>query len=158
MTPLSVSVEEERNPALSLLPVCIFCQIVAGELPSHVVLDEDLVLGFLDVRPLFPGHTLLVPKQHRETLSDLPPDLIGVFFSTAQRLGRAVETGMDADGYLLVINNRVSQSVPHLHLHLVPRKFRDGLRGFLWPRRPYADETEAEEVASKIRAAVREQG
>jgi histidine triad (HIT) family protein len=137
--------------------VCIFCQIVSGEIPSHVVLDEELTLGFLDVRPLFPGHTLLVPKAHHETLSDLPPDLIEPFFATAQRLGRAVEVAMDAHGSLIVINNKVSQSVPHLHLHLVPRKFKDGLRGFLWPRKPYRDEAQAEHVADKIRTTLRKQ-
>jgi histidine triad (HIT) family protein len=136
--------------------MCTFCEIVAGEIPAHLVLDEQRTLGFLDVRPLFPGHTLLVPKQHHETLSDLPGELIEPFFSTAQRLGQAVQNGTGADGSLLVINNKVSQSVPHLHLHLVPRRFRDGLRGFLWPRKPYADESEAEEVAGRIRAALKE--
>lgn len=134
--------------------MCVFCQIIAGELRAHVVLDEELTLGFLDVRPLFPGHTLLVPKEHHETLSDLPPGLVEPYFQTAQRLGRAVESATDADGSLLVMNNKVSQSVPHLHLHLVPRRFHDGLRGFLWPRKPYPDEASARVVADSIRAAL----
>jgi histidine triad (HIT) family protein len=125
--------------------MCVFCQIIAGEVPAHIVLDEEGTLAFLDVRPLFPGHTLLVPKRHYETLSDLPPDLIEPFFSTGQRLARAVETAAEGDG---------SQSVPHLHLHVVPRKFRDGLRGFLWPRKPYPDEGAAEMVAANIRRAL----
>ena len=134
--------------------MCVFCQIIAGEIPAHIVLDEARTLAFLDVRPLFSGHTLLVPKQHYETLSDLPPDLIEPFFGTGRRLARAVETAAEGDGSLMVINNKVSQSVPHLHLHVVPRKFRDGLRGFLWPRKPYPDEQAAEEAAAKIRRAL----
>jgi histidine triad (HIT) family protein len=134
--------------------MCVFCQIIAGEVPAHIVLDEDRTLAFLDVRPLFSGHTLLVPKQHYETLADLPPDLIEPFFGTGQRLAQAVEAAAEGDGSLMVINNKVSQSVPHLHLHVVPRKFRDGLRGFLWPRRPYPDEQAAEEAATKIRRAL----
>ena len=134
--------------------MCVFCQIIAGEVPAHIVLDEDRTLAFLDVRPLFSGHTLLVPKQHCETLSDLPPDLIEPFFGTGRRLARAVEAAAEGDGSLMVINNKVSQSVPHLHLHVVPRKFRDGLRGFLWPRKPYPDEQAAEEAAAKIRRAL----
>jgi histidine triad (HIT) family protein len=137
--------------------MCTFCRIITGEVPAHVVLDEDQTLAFLDIRPLFPGHTLLVPKQHHETLSDLPGEMLGPLFATAQLLARAVEAATGADGSLVVINNKVSQSVPHLHIHLVPRKFRDGLRGFLWPRKPYADEASAEAIAMKIRSAVGEQ-
>jgi histidine triad (HIT) family protein len=134
--------------------MCTFCRIVAREVSAQLVLDEDQTLGFLDIRPLFPGHTLLVPKQHHETFSDLPAGLVVPLFATAQRLGRAVEVATGADGSLVVINNKVSQSVPHLHIHLVPRRFRDGLRGFLWPRKPYPDEAEAEAVAAKIRSAL----
>jgi histidine triad (HIT) family protein len=137
--------------------MCTFCRIITGEVPAHVVLDEDQTLAFLDIRPLFPGHTLLVPKQHHETLSDLPAEMLGPLFTTAQLVARAVEAATGADGSLVVINNKVSQSVPHLHVHLVPRKFRDGLRGFLWPRKPYADEASAEAIAMKIRSAVAEQ-
>jgi histidine triad (HIT) family protein len=134
--------------------MCIFCQIIAGEIPAQIVLDDDLMLGFLDVRPLFPGHTLLVPKEHHETLLDLPRELLEPFFGTAQRLARAVQSAAEADGSLIVINNKVSQSVPHLHLHVVPRRFHDGLRGFLWPRKPYPDEATAAAVAARIRAAI----
>ncbi len=134
--------------------MCAFCNIVARDLPAHIVLDEAQTLAFLDARPLFPGHTLLVPKQHLETLSDLPEAALGPLFSTARRLARAVETAVHADGSLVLINNRVSQSVPHLHVHVVPRKFRDGLKGFLWPRTPYADEASAEAVAVSIRSAL----
>lgn len=134
--------------------MCVFCQIVAGDIPAHIVLDEERTLAFLDVRPLFPGHTLLVPKEHHETLLDLPAGLIEPLFDTAQRLARAVESASNADGSLMVINNKVSQSVPHLHLHIVPRKFRDGLRGFLWPRKPYPDEASAAAAAAAIRAAL----
>jgi histidine triad (HIT) family protein len=136
--------------------MCVFCQIIAGEIPAHVVLDEELMLGFLDIRPLFPGHTLLVPKEHHETFLDLPEGLAEPLFGAARRLVRAVESARDADGSLMVVNNKVSQSVPHLHLHIVPRKFRDGLRGFLWPRKPYPDEAAAEAVAAGIRAALEE--
>lgn len=136
--------------------MCVFCDIVAGELPAHVVLNEDHCLGFLDVRPLFPGHTLLVPKHHYETLSHLPTAMLEPLFATAQRVAHAVEFALEADGSLVLINNRVSQSVPHLHIHVVPRKFRDGLRGFLWPRTPYPDEASAEAVAASIRSALRQ--
>jgi histidine triad (HIT) family protein len=136
--------------------MCVFCQIIAGEIPAHIVLDEEHMLAFLDIRPLFPGHTLLVPKEHHETFLDLPQGLAEPPFATARRLVRAVEISTGADGSLMVINNKVSQSVPHLHLHIVPRKFRDGLRGFLWPRKPYPDDASAEAVAARIRAALEE--
>jgi histidine triad (HIT) family protein len=138
--------------------VCVFCQIVAGAIPAHVVLDEELMLGFLDIKPLFPGHTLLVPKEHHETFLDLPEGSVEPLFGAARRLVRAVESATGADGSLMVINNKVSQSVPHLHLHIVPRKFRDGLRGFLWPRKPYPDGASAEAVAAGIRAALERHG
>lgn len=114
-------------------------------------------LAFLDHRPLFPGHSLLVPRQHYETLGDLPPDLVGPFFGAAQLLARAVQAAMKAEGSLVAINNRVSQSVPHLHVHVVPRRKKDGLRGFFWPRYPYKSESEMEDVQRAIRAAVRSQ-
>ncbi|MCU1488141.1 MAG: histidine triad protein [Actinomycetia bacterium] len=116
---------------------CAFCQIVAGELPAHVVLDDDVCLAFLDVRPVFPGHVLLVPKAHHETLADLPPDLVEPLFSRAQRLSVAVPAAMGATGTFVALNNKVSQSVPHLHVHVVPRRPKDGLRGFFWPRTKY---------------------
>jgi histidine triad (HIT) family protein len=133
---------------------CLFCAIVAGEEPAYVVLDTDDTLAFLDTRPIFPGHTLLVPKQHYETLMDLPEALLAPLFLQAQRLAGAMETAFGAAGSFVAINNRVSQSVPHLHVHVVPRNRKDGLRGFFWPRSKYASPDEAEEVAAKLRAAL----
>ncbi|HYX45026.1 MAG TPA: HIT family protein [Acidimicrobiales bacterium] len=133
---------------------CLFCQVVAGEAPAHRVLDEEGAVAFLDVRPLFPGHCLLVPREHHETLGDLPEALVGDIFATARRLALAVEAAMDAEGSFVAVNNRVSQSVPHLHVHVVPRRRKDGLRGFFWPRARYADDAEAEAVAERLRAAL----
>ncbi len=132
---------------------CAFCSIVAGDVPAHVVASDDATLAFLDTRPVFPGHVLLVPRDHHETLTDLPPSLLGPLFDAAQRLARAVEAGMDAHGTFVAMNNRVSQSVPHLHVHVVPRRRKDGLRGFFWPRQRYRDDAEMAEVAARIRAA-----
>jgi histidine triad (HIT) family protein len=135
------------------VPGCAFCAIVAGEAGAHVAYEDELALGFLDVRPLFPGHVLLVPRAHHETLGDLPEELVAPLFGAAQRLAVAVEAAMDARGTFVAMNNRVSQSVPHLHVHVVPRRPKDGLRGFFWPRRRYADEAEMADVAARIRAA-----
>jgi len=132
----------------------VFCRVVAGEVSATVVLADDHSLAFLDHRPLFPGHCLLVPRQHHETLADLPGELVGPLFGTAQRLARAVESAMDAEGTFVALNNRVSQSVPHLHVHVVPRRRKDGLRGFFWPRHAYADDAEMAEVAARVRAAL----
>ncbi len=132
---------------------CLFCTIVAGGVPAHVVASDDATLAFLDTRPVFPGHVLLVPRDHHETLTDVPASLLGPLFDAVQRLARAVETGMDAHGTFVAMNNRVSQSVPHLHVHVVPRRRKDGLRGFFWPRQRYRDEEEMAEVAARIRAA-----
>ena len=134
---------------------CLFCQIVSGETAGHIVLDEPEVLAFLDIRPLFPGHVLTIPKRHYETLTDLPPPLVEPLFAAARRLAAAVEAAMGADGSFVAINNRVSQSVAHLHVHVVPRKRKDGLRGFMWPRHPYPDEAAAAATAGAIRAALR---
>ena len=133
---------------------CVFCQIVAGELPAHVVLEDDVVLAFLDVRPLFPGHTLLVPKVHHETLADLPDELLHPYFRQAQRLSAAMEDVFGAAGSFVAMNNKVSQSVPHLHVHVVPRNRKDGLRGFFWPRTKYADAAEMAAVAERVRVAI----
>ena len=133
---------------------CLFCRVVAGDVPAHLVLDEDDTVAFLDHRPLFPGHCLLVPREHHETLVDLPEELLVPLFSAARRLSRAVETAMGAEGSFVAMNNRVSQSVPHLHVHVVPRRRKDGLRGFFWPRHRYASEEEAAEVAARVRAAL----
>ncbi len=137
---------------------CVFCEIVAGRHAAHVVLDDEVAVAFLDTRPLFPGHTLLVPRVHVETLPDLPAELVGPYFQRAQRLAGAMEAdlGMGAAGSFVALNNRISQSVPHLHTHVVPRNPKDGLRGFFWPRTTYADDAEAAAVAGRLRAALSE--
>ncbi len=131
---------------------CVFCAIIAGESTAHVVHAGDAVIAFLDSHPLFLGHTLLVPRTHVQTLADLPAGQVENFFMTAQRLERAVEAATDADGSLVLINNVVSQSVPHLHLHVIPRRRRDGLRFWLGPRVRYESEDAAREVAARIAA------
>ena len=133
---------------------CLFCKIARGEIAARVVFEDDNCVAFLDHRPVFPGHCLLIPKEHYETLTDLPAELIEPFFSNAQKLARAVEQGMEAHGTFVAMNNRVSQSVPHLHLHAVPRRRKDGLRGFFWPRYPYQSEAEAELAQKAIQAAL----
>jgi histidine triad (HIT) family protein len=140
---------------------CAFCEIVGGRRDAHIVLDDELSLAFLDQRPLFPGHTLLVPREHHETLIDLPQELLGPLFANARLLANAMERGLDAEGSFVAINNRVSQSVPHLHVHVAPRRRKDGLRGFFWPRQKYRDETHAAETAEQLRKtvdALREEG
>jgi histidine triad (HIT) family protein len=133
---------------------CLFCAIVAGSEPAHVVAETAETLAFLDVRPLFPGHTLLVPRAHVETLADLPADLLAPYFAQAQRLSAAMEVAFGAAGSFVAINNRVSQSVPHLHVHVVPRNRKDGLRGFFWPRARYASADEAAAAAARLRDAL----
>ena len=135
-------------------PACLFCRIVRGELAARLVFEDEISLGFLDHRPVFPGHSLLITKQHYETLADLPFDLIGAFFKNVQLLAGAVESGLEAHGTFVAMNNRVSQSVPHLHVHIVPRRRKDGLRGFFWPRSPYKSEDEAAAVQEAIRKAI----
>ena len=131
---------------------CIFCKVVSKELSATAVFEDDLTMAFLDHRPLFHGHCLLVPKQHYETLTDLPSRLIKPLFENAQLLAGAVEAAMEAQGTLVAMNNRVSQSVPHLHVHIVPRRKGDGLKGFFWPRTKYASQTEIEQVKDLIQA------
>ena len=133
---------------------CPFCAIVRGDHEAEVVFQNERLIAFLDHRPLFRGHTLLVPKIHVRLLRDLPADRVAEFFLTAQRLERAVEDGLEADGSMILINNVVSQSVPHLHLHVIPRRRKDGLRFWLGPRHPYDAEHPAEQYAEKIRAAL----
>jgi histidine triad (HIT) family protein len=133
---------------------CAFCAIICGASKATVVLETDQLIAFLDHRPLFPGHTLLVPKQHVVLLSDLPADEGPEFFRTAQRLERAVEDGVPADGSMILVNNVISQSVPHLHLHVIPRNRKDGLRLWLGPRQKYGPDAPAEEYAERIRAAL----
>lgn len=132
---------------------CLFCGIIAGTIDAQVVLETEHVVGFLDARPVFKGHTLLVPREHVVTLSDLPEPLIVPLFTAAQRTADALTSGLDAQGTFVAMNNVVSQSVAHLHVHVVPRTKGDGLRGFFWPRTKYAD-GEAEEYAAQIRTAL----
>ncbi len=132
---------------------CKFCQIVSGELPAELVFEDHSTLAFLDHRALLPGHTLLVPRAHHETLVDVPEALLVPLFGNAKLLARAVEEGLGAEGSLIAINNRVSQSVPHLHVHVIPRSRKDGLKGFFWPRQGYADQAEMERVRDALRAA-----
>jgi histidine triad (HIT) family protein len=132
---------------------CVFCSIVAGEIEAEIVLDEPDFVAFLDARPVFKGHTLLVPREHMLTLPDLPARLRDGFLEAAQRLSTAVVDGLGAQGSFVAVNNVVSQSVAHLHLHVVPRTKGDGLRGFFWPRTKYAD-GEAGEYAARLRAAL----
>jgi histidine triad (HIT) family protein len=140
--------------ATGLDPDCPFCAIVAGDAPADRILETEHLVAFLDVRPLFRGHTLLVPKTHLRLLSDLPAELAAEFLTTAQRLERAVEDGLGAAGSMILVNNVVSQSVPHLHLHVIPRNPKDGLRFWLGPRQRYDAEHPAGEYAAKIRAAL----
>ena len=134
--------------------MCVFCEIAKGEVSAHVVYSDDLTLAFLDFRPLFPGHTLLIPRDHVETLAELPEVMLTPFFASAQLLSRAMEEIMGADGSFVAMNNRVSQSVPHLHAHIVPRRRKDGLRGFFWPRTKYASDEAMAEVAAELRDGV----
>ena len=129
---------------------CLFCRIVSGEVAAIVVYEDENSLAFLDHRPLFHGHTLLVPRRHVETLGELPSSLVGPFFTAAQTLALAVETALGAEGTFVAMNNRVSQSVPHLHVHVVPRRRKDGLKGFFWPRTKYKNEEEMLEVKKLI--------
>src|SRR5215211_5381841 len=134
---------------------CLFCRIVSGELPAIVVYEDNNSIAFLDHRPLFHGHTLLVPREHVETLGELSTKMVGPYFEAAQLLARAVESAMEAEGTFVAMNNRVSQSVPHLHVHVVPRRKKDGLKGFFWPRTKYKDDEEMDEVKKKINTALK---
>jgi histidine triad (HIT) family protein len=129
---------------------CVFCKVVAGESPGFVVASEPDFLAFLDARPVFKGHVLVVPRVHLVTLSDLPGTSVGPYFTFVQRLAAAVESALGAGGTFVAINNKVSQSVPHLHTHVVPRTKGDGLRGFFWPRTKYASDEEAASYAERI--------
>jgi histidine triad (HIT) family protein len=133
---------------------CVFCAIVAGQAPAHLVVEDDVCIGFLDTRPLFPGHTLVVPRVHRETLRDVPREELEPLLSNAQRVSRALEDALGAQGTFVALNDRISQSVPHVHVHVVPRRKGDGLRGFFWPRHKYATDDEAAATAAKLRAAL----
>jgi histidine triad (HIT) family protein len=138
------------------VPGCRFCAIVGGDEHGHVVYEDERSIAFLDHRPLFPGHSLLVPRQHVETLADLPREMLEPLFGAAQLLSRAIPRAMGKPGSFVAMNNVVSQSVPHLHVHVVPRKPKDGLRGFFWPRRKYDSDDHMAAVAEKLRAAIAE--
>ncbi len=138
-----------------ILPTCLFCRIANGEVKSELVFEDEISLAFLDHRPVFHGHVLLVPKNHYDVLIDLPVGLVGPYFQNAQVLARSVETAMEAEGTFVAINNRISQSVPHLHVHIVPRRRKDGLKGFFWPRHKYESEHEMIETGRLIREAVK---
>ena len=133
---------------------CLFCKIVSRELSARLVFEDESCLAFLDHRPVFPGHCLLIPRPHYETLADLPADLIQPFFGNVQLLARAIELAMEAHGTFVAMNNKVSQSVPHLHVHVVPRRRKDGLKGFFWPRSPYQTAEEADAAQTAIRKAM----
>jgi len=133
---------------------CVFCRVAAGDPGAAAVLEDDRFLAFLDHRPLFPGHVLLIPKAHFTTLADLPPELVGPLFAHARLLAAVMEDALGAEGSFVAVNNRVSQSVPHLHVHVVPRRKGDGLRGFFWPRGKYADAAEMERTRVALRDGV----
>jgi histidine triad (HIT) family protein len=136
------------------VPECLFCSIAVGRASAQVVLESDDVVAFLDRRPVFKGHVLLVPREHVETFPELPDPLRDTFFAHGQRLAAAMVTGLGAQGSFVAMNNTVSQSVPHLHLHVVPRTKGDGLRGFFWPRTTYASQEEAGEYADRLATAL----
>ena len=143
-----------RSPGLDcrVSADCLFCRIVAGRQPAHIVLETAAVVGFLDSRPVFKGHVLLVPRDHVATYTDLAEALVLAFFSAGQRVAAAMSNGLGAQGSFVAMNNVVSQSVPHLHLHIVPRTKGDGLRGFFWPRTTYDGDSDAREFADRLRA------
>lgn len=130
---------------------CLFCGIVAGTVPAHVVLSDEIAVAFLDTRPVFKGHVLVAPREHYVTLADLPADLTGPLFLRVRQISAAMPVALGAQGSFVGENNVVSQSVPHLHVHVVPRTKGDGLRGFFWPRGKYADEQEAAAYAQRLR-------
>jgi histidine triad (HIT) family protein len=133
---------------------CVFCDIAAGEVSAEIVLADETAVAFLDRRPLFKGHVLVMPREHHETLADLPAALVGPLFTRVQRVSAALPAALGAQGSFVALNNVVSQSVPHLHVHVVPRTRGDGLRGFFWPRQKYADDAEAAAYAERIRDAL----
>jgi histidine triad (HIT) family protein len=137
---------------------CLFCAIVAGDVDAEIVFEDEISVAFLDIRPVFHGHTLLVPREHHETLPDLPDGLVEPYFTNARMLSSAVRDAMGAEGSFVAINNVVSQSVPHLHVHVVPRVRKDGLRGFFWPRHKYESDEQRADVAGDVRAAIERVG
>ncbi len=134
---------------------CIFCKIVAGSIPAQVVYQDSDTIAFLDIDPLFPGHVLLCPRDHYPTLTDLPPELAAPMMKNTQLIAKAIEPALEAEGSFVAINNRISQMVPHLHIHVVPRRRKDGLRGFFWPRNKYADDAARETVRDAIEREIK---
>jgi histidine triad (HIT) family protein len=133
---------------------CVFCRIISGDVPAHFVLEDEATVAFLDARPVFKGHVLVVPRKHYVTLADLPPAGVGPLFERVRQLSAALPAALGAQGTFVALNNVVSQSVPHLHVHVVPRTKGDGLRGFFWPRQRYASDDEAADYARRIAAAL----
>jgi histidine triad (HIT) family protein len=133
---------------------CVFCDIAAGRVPAHVVLEDAEVIAFLDARPVFKGHVLVAPRRHVATLPDLPAQAVGPFFVRVQRISAVMPTALGSQGTFVAANNVVSQSVPHLHFHVVPRTKGDGLRGFFWPRLRYESDEEAAQYADRLRSAL----
>jgi histidine triad (HIT) family protein len=134
---------------------CIFCRIVDGSLATDIIDQNDATLTFLDHSPVFPGHLLIIPRAHVDTLSDLADDQLQPFLRQVQRASRAVEAGIGAEGSFVAINNKISQTVPHLHAHVIPRRKGDGMKGFFWPRRHYSDEAHRAGIVEKLREAFR---
>jgi histidine triad (HIT) family protein len=134
---------------------CLFCRIAGGTVAAAIVFEDSVSLAFLDHRPLFPGHCLLIPKEHHQTLGDLPAPVIAPLFANVKLLSKGIEAAMQAEGTFVAMNNRVSQSVPHLHVHIVPRRRKDGLKGFFWPRHKYQNEDEMLRVQQAIRLALK---
>lgn len=135
---------------------CPFCALLADPANGHFVYQDDLIAVFLDRSPVFPGHCLVIPRAHHETLADLPPELLTPLYVVTQRLAAVMPEALEADGTLIVTNNRVSQSVPHLHVHVIPRRRGDGLRHFLWPRQRYASAEQAAALATRLREALQD--
>jgi histidine triad (HIT) family protein len=133
---------------------CLFCRIAAGTTSAHVVASDELTVAFLDIRPLFKGHVLVIPRAHYQTLADLPASLVGPLFAQVQRISAVMPIALGAQGSFVAMNNVVSQSVPHVHVHVVPRTKGDGLRGFFWPRGRYADDDEAADYARRLATAL----
>lgn len=133
---------------------CLFCQVVRKEIESYSVFEDDTSIAFLDTKPLFPGHLLLIPKEHYATITDVPQTLIDNLFNNTKMLVEAIEMGLKVDGTFIAINNKVSQSVPHLHIHIVPRRLKDGLKGFFWPRNKYKSREEMLEFQKIIKNAI----
>ena len=154
MTPQAGGAADSEQVGHGADPACVFCRIVTGADPAHEVLRDDVAVAFLDTRPLFPGHTLVVPRPHVVTLPDLPSSAVAPLFERVQALAAAVRDATGAQGSFVAVNNTVSQSVPHLHVHVVPRTKGDGLRGFFWPRTRYDDDAHATAVATSVRRAL----